>query len=299
MKREVSLASVFLALTVVGLTSCGTVKGSVSSTHAGDLATPGAVEERAAHIYTQIWGTADQKEAAHFLEFQVLNAPTVACMASAGYEFAPSFTQQWMGWTPDATESTGWMGMLGRAPSAQLVVEQDQEPAAMPNDDAPGYGEALDGCLVDEVSVNVGNPVGSDNLSAAFHAMINGINDQLGPISAHTDCMANRGYDLDTADTETGATGVSSYLQGRLPDSALDRADPSKEWRDYLQLESDVLEADRECRQDQYYEGLALLDPLLDAFEAEHGAELRDSETRWALLTEEAVAKGFHSQSTR
>jgi hypothetical protein len=252
-----------------------------------------AVEARADAVYLRIWGTAEQKEAAEYLVFEKLNQPTVDCMDDAGFTFEARFRPLWTGWEPDSTESGGWMGALDRAQSDTAIPTD--EPAT-PAEHTADYESTLNRCVnsQDTPSVDSDPPAGVNELSAEFHTLLDQVNEELGPIAPYQKCMTERGVDLQ-ATGETGPTALSMYLQGVMPSSALDRAEPSTEWRTYLDLEGSALEADRACREANYLRGLQLLDQPLADFEAAHAADLRRTATAWQDRYTQATATGYTS----
>jgi hypothetical protein len=276
------------------LVSCGTQ--TVAEPRGGPVPSESdvlAVDARADGVYLRLWGTAEQKEAAHYLEFLELNRPTVDCMRASGYPFVPHFTPLWTGWEPDGTETNGWLGHLDRAQSGTAIATDDSwfKPRGA------GYEGAMDRCANQETTAVLDgeNPAGTNELSAEFHELLDTVNEQLDPIDSYQDCMSDRGIDVGFTG-QTGATGLSLYLQGHMPTDQLDRDVPTEAWSKYLSLETDALAADRACRADNYLRGLRLLDKPLAEFEEQHDAALRGAEAAWREVLQTARKAGLPTQ---
>ncbi len=295
MNRNLRIPTLLLAAALLlALSACGSAsersRGTPAS--ASDLA---AIEERADQIYTQIWGTADKKEAAHYLEFVSLNAATVECMKGAGFDFKPRFTPLWLAWEPNATESNGWLGELDRAPSERAAARAaaDIPPATSSSSSLKGYEDALSAC--DDSAGGVVDFSGSPSveaLSLRYHALLDRVGEQLGSIDEYHDCMRGRGFPVG-ADGESGAAGLQSFLEARMPHGDPDPSSPTAAWSRYLTLENSALEADRQCRTAKYQLGLQILDGLLTDFEAAHEAELRESDAIWSRTHRRALSAGL------
>jgi hypothetical protein len=284
------------ALVFGSLAGCGAATGQSSGGESADGEPDYArIEAHADAIYQQIWGTADEKEADHFLTFQALNDPTVNCMGEKGFEFVPTYNPLWSGWVADSTESGGWLGKLDWAPS-EPALSQASARTGDPSEDenhTAAYEEAMHACndAQQPPTLEAGTGVGADELAAAFHGMLDEVNSQLGSIDEYQTCMANHGVDL--GDDELGATGLSLYLHSQMPTPPAAGRPASESWANYLEVESRTLATDRTCRAEKYQAALELLSPKLDDFEQAHGSELASAQAAQERILDQAVAAGF------
>lgn len=294
--RMKGLARWAAVLAVAGLlTSCGeAVPDSAADPHQD----PASVEAKADAISTQMWGTAEQKEAAHYLDFMELNAGTVDCIGEAGHTFVPSFTHLYAGWVTNSIETGGWLGKLDWAPSdrAERAGEFGGEPEdqPMPAGASQAYKDAMDECsqVTEESNVQLGNPVGADDLAFEFQQMLDEVNSEIGPIEPYNQCMGENGITLE----ESGATGLAVYFSQAAPTSRYQPNNPNTQWAAFLPIEADALAADRDCREDEYLRALTLLEPRLDTFADDHAEELASYADAWQQLATEATQAGYVSE---
>ena len=93
-------AGLSATLIAISLSACGTRGAEVVSTSGSDAE---RIEQHANDLFTSISGTAEQREAVHFLTVVNLNKEFIACMSTKGFVVSPDFAPIWAGWEPDAT----------------------------------------------------------------------------------------------------------------------------------------------------------------------------------------------------
>ena len=273
------------------LAGCGTQQGTDVAEATPDYA---AIEARADQIFTSMGGTARQREAAHFLTVNDLNADFVSCMDEAGFEVASVFDPIYTGWEPNSTEGM-WMGELNRALSPQALAMAASSRSEFDGDRGEAYDGAARTCAQDEPPQVNREPEGWLELSTEYALALRRVEEQLGPIDGYTDCMNRAGIDYIelNGEGEAGYAGLLMALHGVMPSAPRPGKKPSAEWTDYLDFEARALEADTSCREEKYHEGLRLLAPELDALEASSGAEIEDMRRQWEGVLEEARRAGL------
>lgn len=290
----VGLSATLLAITLSG---CGTHGAEVASTLGSDVE---RIEEHANDVFTRISGTAEQREAVHFLTVGELNKEFIACMSTKGLVVSPEFAPIWAGWEPDAT-SASWMGALNRPPSIHaLATVKARRLERAPAPRKAGYGDAAALCSNVNADTDVaiggspGEPPGYLDLTDDFKEVIFAIDEQLGPIAEYTKCMKNDGIDYTLHSEENeGWRGLYLSLSNVMPDPPASEEQPSAEWRKYIEYESAALSADAACRGERHREGLQLLGPQLEEFEQRNLDRIQEVQSQWAAAVDRASRLGF------
>jgi hypothetical protein len=267
------------------------------------------IQARADAIEEAISGDALEREAAHYLQFQQYNRPFHECMAAKGIRVPSGFLPGWTGYRANGT-SGAWMGALGRKEStAALATARSQRAGEVWEFGGFGSGsdvftdeyqaaasaceKATDGGVVD-LGHLAGVPEGYYELEPEFNKLVSTVDEQLGSIQPYVDCMREAGFDVPyEVDGAQGSQALHVWLRGQMPRPPLAGEDPKPEWSAYLELEGQALDADAACRSAKYQEGLALLAPMLDDFEAAHGEEIALIDAGWQRTVQQAVEKGF------
>lgn len=78
-----------------------------------------------------------------------------------------------------------------------------------------------------------------------------------------------------------------------MPYAPLPDEQATKQWTQYLEFEASAMSADAACRRDRYYEGLNLLAPKLDKFEAENRDAIGAMHEQRQTVLEEAERLGL------
>lgn len=299
MKIQRAMSGLAVGAALVGLTACGAAKGQEGADTSQSDASPREVEARSDAIYTKLWGTAEQQEAKHYLDFVNLNQGTVSCMKTAGFTFVPEWVPLYAGYEPNATQTSGWMGELDWAPSDEAARAGDAVAEDPYDPPSAAYDKALDTCGEKNsgFSAQLGSPVGADDASADWDKVVDDISDDLGPIEDYDICMKDNDVPQGTDGLESGAIGLRMYLEGYRPTSVLNANKPNKAWVTYLEREDQALQADRECREDEYLQGLSILGTKLDDFEADHADALAEAEAGWQTILRDAQQAGFPPKS--
>jgi hypothetical protein len=267
------------------------------------------IQARADAIEEAISGDALEREAAHYLQFEQYNRPFHECMAAKGIKVPSGFLPGWTGYRTDGT-SGAWMGALGRKEStAALATAKSRWAGEVAKFGGFGSGsdvftdeyqtaasaceKATDGGVV-ALGHLAGVPEGYYELDPEFDNLIRTVDEQLGSIQPYVDCMRKAGfvvpYELDGAQ---GSQAFYLWLRDQMPFPPLPREEPKPEWSAYLDFEAQALDADAACRSAKYQEGLALLAPMLDEFEAAHAEEIARVDAGWQETVQQAREKGF------
>jgi len=153
--------------------------------------------------------------------------------------------------------------------------------------------KATDGGVVD-LGHLAGVPEGYYELGPEFHKLIWTVDEQLGSIRPYVDCMREAGFDVPyELEGAQGSQAFYLWLRYQMPFPPLPREEPKPAWSSYLAFEAEALDADAACRSAKYQEGLALLAPMLDEFEATHAEEIARVDAGWQATVQKAGAEGF------
>jgi len=252
-----------------------------------------AIEARADNIFTSIGGTALQREAAHYLAVNDMNAAFVNCMDEAGYRVASVFHPIYTGWEPNSTEGL-WMGELNRPLSTHALAVAASSRSEFEGDRGDAYDKAARNCGEDEPAPVVTEPEGWLDLNTKYAIALNKVDEQLGPIDEYMDCMKRAGMDYQKlSGTSTGGyQGLFLALQGMMPAAPVAGETASAEWTAYLEFEAKAMEADASCRAKKYHEGLLLLASELDALESHSGDAIDEISRQWQDVLDEGRRAG-------
>lgn len=282
----------FVLFAAVAMSGCGSEQPD------GAARTADQVEAAADRLDEQIWGTPDQREAADYLAHRRVADRLSGCLAESGLVYERLYLPSMAGTRTNATASL-WLGHLHESPSRRWVALSRARRAARADHaarwpDSVGDGLAWRRCgdgVEGLVDAGPQLPPETEQLSAAFTAMISAAEQNLPPIDGFTRCMAKFGIDLTGSDVE-GATAVHLFLEGRH--SSGRHSSPGADgWRDYLALEAKVLDADETCRGAERRLGLANLAPMLDEFADEHADALARNRAAWASIEAQAARVGL------
>lgn len=290
------------AALVVLAGGCGT-QTRASEPQAPEVDAP-RVEALANETLAEIAGTAQQREARHYVIFNELNQAYESCMNAQGVDFTAGYHTLFAGYRPKGT-SGQWMGALHRKPSDQALAN-----AAAYRDDMVGHLPAKEKSAAfvaarakcdDEDTAGADQDVvlgesGEIDLEAEFTKMLTDVEEKLGEIAPYTACMQKAGVDYTAeSDGEEGWAGLYLYLTAEMPLPPLPDQTPDKAWQAYLDLEQRALTADTACRGKKYAEGLALLGPSIVSFRERFAGQLQASKDTWGAELEDAQALGFKS----
>lgn len=293
------VVGVWGAATPVLLAGCGSSPSPTSEQQGVDVA---QVEQDAAAIFDALTGTATQREAVHYLQFEALNHGFHECLTGHGQEVSTTFVPIWTGYVSNPT-SGAWLGRLNYKPSETALAQRSvaladeaAEAAARVDASDPEYMAAATECVAETPEVNTnslpGPPAGAQELTGQFEQLMNEVEEELGPISAYQECMGGLGIDLSSAEDE-GWQGLYETLTGEMPRPPDPGDEPSAAWTSYLTYETKAIAADTECRQGKYHQGLGLLSPKLDQFAEEHGDEIQRIAIDWAAAEVAAGKAGL------
>lgn len=294
-----------LAGLLVALAGCGDQVGTSSESTSDRTA-----QQRGDAIVAKISGTANQRDAAYFLDNYWLNQPVKECMAELGFQTdypAPKdFPHAWAGYVPDGGGGSTWLGSLwNRQVSEKLLLVANSDPGELqaaqriddPSEDPrPKYDEAMTSCEESRVWREA-EPKSGGALAAKFVRLVDSVDDELGSAEAYDTCMGDHGFDLSAYDA-SGFGDLYMYLTEMAPspeEAPVGAEEATAVWKDFVALETKALAADDECRRDRYEEGWDRLAPLLQQFADEHRQALTDLQHEWDQAEEKARDLGYTS----
>lgn len=286
--RTARLAGLLLVL--VGVSGCGerTVLRGTTEPDQGD----DNVQSLAVATYERIWGTAPEKEAAHYLGWRAMTDPISTCMDARGAHYYRRFEPIWNGWTAqplgDLLAPLGWrQSTRALAEAAEIRDDADERrpPAYVTTDSYRQDATDCEKSMGDPTKWD--SPPGVEELDDAFDKVVAQATADVGGYKAYTECMRTVGITV-------GDEGLGETLRQEMPLPPLPGETPSQEWGDYLSLEGDALAADRDCRSDTFHAGMQLLKEPLENFVAEHSAELNSTEETWRAILTQAMSMGFN-----
>jgi hypothetical protein len=293
------------AVVAVTIAGCGTttVRAGAVSADAHEA------QQLSDEILSAIAGTADQREAGHYLTWRALNDPIVACMKEAGYDVRPMYVRHNVGDSTSGTAASSWLGEPGLrlvsglaakgVDSDRLLQSADEPINPNPQADTEGYNDARNDC--DDAGDGTGSaesrsePAGFNRLSGEFIGVVSQLDHSLGSPDEYASCMKDHGHDLGQSD-EAGYSAMTMWLLQQVPPAQqipLGEEKPSQAWKDFLRLEGDVLAADQECRLDTYNEAMPELGDRLRDFQSEHAAAITDLQTAWQERVADAERLGW------
>ena len=177
-----------------------------------------------------------------------------------------------------------------------IAMLHDSEPTD-PEVQSPAYQSAARECHPESVSLDFDNlagvPEGSTELTSQFKSLVFDVDKELGSTDEYDRCMTDSGVALPKMGDSEGWQKLYNYLTGIMPLPPLAGEEPSQEWTEYRSTEKDAIEADAQCREAKYMEGLAMLDSRLADFEKTHATEISSMATAWQRTVERARSDGY------
>lgn len=299
--------AVLTGLLLVLLGGCG---NGTTSARGGPAADDRRAQQAGDDLVARIWGTAEQKDAGQFLSNYWLNVPVEACMAEAGFEFPlpgrSAWPRPWVAYVPDGGSGTTWLAALGSHQVSEELLAvarsgaREQRAAVQiesgETSDAE-YDAALSGCE-DTRRFEESQPPGADELSGEYTRVVEAVDSELGTPADYLECMAESGYALSDFDG-SGFGALYGYLREAAPpsDQVPARGETGSDaWGDFVQLESDALTADSDCRRERYEKGWEQLTQVLEQFQTDHAKDLGSVQRGWERIAQQAQGLGFAPQ---
>jgi hypothetical protein len=264
-------------------------------------------------VYEQFAGSTDERNAGFVLQAYALNGAMDECMSEQGYpEWDWSLSREYAG--PADPLGSDWFGALQRPYWSQNEMVMRDFGAAelvMNADDAsPEYGHAVDRCLdltqgkgSDESLEAASMPEGSPSLISQWDSMLmKAEEDLMGDTAPYWNCMDDSSIEQVKAggqSYEEILPKISGMAAAAGPAPAVD-ADPSTystEWKEFLAIEQEVLDADEACRGDVYREHIGGLLPRIEVFARDHADQIEAADTGWRDIVSKAEELGYTGQS--
>lgn len=306
--RTLVVASVVGAF-ALGLSSCGTQ----SQVIAGDeptATTPSARSEQiaaaAADLFYQWYGTTEDRTSAEFLVAHALNGDMAECMADQGYEWDGTLAAQaaipedplgpsiWTNAPMSRIFSNPYLANAAfmraeRVMNADDGVDPDEAQAqAACEESSPGATDA-------EIDATR-HPQGQEELMADWRAGLRKATAEFGGYDVYAACLADADISLIRGEENTAENFQMALRQHAPQADDLPREgqpDGTDAWQEFLELESQWVDADWTCRADTYDEAMAKVPAFLDQFQDEHAEEINQVEATWADTREDAAALGL------
>ncbi len=274
------------------------------------VAVSAAVQARANAIFGRFNGTPRQRDAGGVLQAHALNGAMDACMDRLGFP----------GWDWSATRNTApRTNALGTSVffsepmgnefsnavmdrSAELKAEQRR----LRREISPGEDAAIGDCLAstpatsdDEADSSASLPT-AKKLRDAWWSMLTELDIRYGDQRAHDACVQGRGLDVLDG-TSLSAAELPQALSSLTPSAENippNRDAPSDaEWQRLLDAEDEVEEADWSCRSKVYNDHISDVDAAIQAFAADHAADIAKAEAEWESVVLAAEKLGFTGQT--
>jgi len=306
------LAPALFAAVVVSLTSCGTVVDGHSSTADGNALL--SIQERVVALDERVNGSVETRQALEYLTYRAIQDPLTVCMAKGGFDYVlPPHVDIYAG-----RESLGLPDTFVELAAASVEearsagfgeAERVRTPMVPPRSmasyqlrkDAHGrlsdlkevyYNDRLDKCLADSDGGHAETrPALADELAEELTAVYAAATED--PVvraatAGYASCMRHAGLNFESYYEARDAV-VQRLNPFRL---TLDTPDPlpqeGPEWEAAQAFEIQVAVADAECRATAHRLALMRLGPLLENFEIENAAELKQLGEDWRRLRDRA-----------
>ncbi|NBE81060.1 hypothetical protein [Micromonospora rubida] len=293
------------ALAGVGLLAAtATLAGgcAAGTTDAGPAGPRSAgVQQSLDRLAGQIGGGLDDRRAGQLLTYVAYQRPIRDCMADAGFDYTPPrFVNPYEHW-PAVRPLSMYDEIVPVDPAHVtangLYVAADLARTPTPDSDDPGHdrlnkaGKAGYGAQVDKCEPpskqyqDVGTPALAAKLFGDLDTLVGSVAGT-SKVKAHSagyaTCMARRGISAANREELTGVVRDSYAALLDTESGRLAVATTSPQFVTAKAGEQAAAQADANCRRAAYELTLALLEPKLAAFEADHATELTRLAADWA-----------------
>lgn len=305
--RRPYVLRVTAAFTCCGvLLGCGTQTATSEATEEQTLATVETsalseeIRQDAESAFYQWYGSDADRAAAEIIVAYGLNGDEAKCMTEKGYEWdwrlaiQNAIPEDPLGpaiWTNEPM-SRIFSNPLRAAASfsrAEVVMNSsslsEEQTAALRacEDEAHNLSE-------DEIEA-VRSPLDQQRLMAEWREGLREATASIGDYADYGRCMANADVPL-LGDQPVTAENFQMRLRQHNPD-AEDLPGPEQpsggdSWRRFLGLEAQWLNADWDCRGDNYERAMSLVPAFIESFQVEHRESIAALEQRWARTRAEA-----------
>jgi hypothetical protein len=296
---------------VAGLASVGVYLGHRAGGQAeGSPAESARVRATAERVYGSFAGTIEQRNAGGVLKAYAMNGGMDECLEAAGFpEWDWSKSRQYA--TPSDPLGVGtWLAEPNRPLRSEQLMAQRRAllaEASMNRDHIdPAENKAIGTCLDSPHHAShtvVGEmPKAARILQDQWWAMVEGVAEQVAPISEYDDCMVAAHIPaLEKFKMPASEIGVAIARLGPsdsvIPSSPRDPRAKSPAWQAFRASEKQVTDADWQCRKATYDAAMVRLGSQLDHFASAHAAEIKAARAGWRQVQAQAKSLGYVGQS--
>lgn len=141
-------------------------------------------------------------------------------------------------------------------------------------------------------------PTRALNLMGDFESAVGLVEAEMGgsrAIADYESCMHEGGFEGDAYGYSEVANSLVNYAPVPADTPPLDVADFDgyTAWNAYLDLESEAMATDADCRADIYTQGMSTLDPQLQSFRLTHADDLEHVQSDWDDMVARAETLGW------
>ncbi|MGH3347864.1 MAG: hypothetical protein ACRDO4_12875 [Nocardioides sp.] len=309
-RRGVAITSAAMVLTA-GVIGASYLLGQRAAPSSG-VAEGSEIVARAEQIYARFGGTLEQRNAGFVMRTYVFNHALDDCLDNAGYpEWDWSLSRMYAA-PVDPLKAGLWLRSpdgLGRAEYLMALGPHLRAEGEMNNPEyLEGEQDAILTCVretpagSEDEAERVTVPPEARTLIDAWNEAIEKYATEQNDPAEYLECMN------DAQLTVLEATGLDASELFRAlsaqnpPDTAipLTTDDPHAEnphWQAFLTSQREVDNADWACREDVYSARIEGLLPLIEAFAADHAAEIGKVQTAWESIERQASEVGYHGQT--
>lgn len=282
---------------LAGVSACGTAHVATGTALETQV---GATEARFTALYLNITGNPQQRTAAHYVGFRLLQDAQSKCLKKYGFKYpihafdggvkssliVPAGDSHWL-----APLNSHYLRRQTQEQAAAATFDNGDATATSPalsSSETRRYNAALNSCeSAGRQAPEVEYPPGYD-LVGQYNAMFRSVDKRLDRYSGdYQECMSKAGYPVQNY--QELASRVLQRLSHRRADIPKIGSEGSASWRSAVTYESGAVAADATCRRKAHDLGFALLKPKVAAFEKSHAATLSRLRAEWRTLERRAA----------
>jgi hypothetical protein len=310
MNAKLKLAAVLVA--AAAGSACGTATGQTTDLASlptgGDVASvsaaAGEVRSEVQRFYDSWEGGLTGNQAAEVLISYGRNGDYSECMAAKGFDVPwQSTISAWS--EPDALLATRWLRdpnyrsweQYARDDAHNLLAEQAHDKEISEAEQQAGIQcDAQRTEMSDAEADAMLHPPGYDKLKAEWDLRTEAaVTAVAGPPEKLEDCLAGQAMPGKLAGEEN-VDAVIDFMESRMPGPA-DVPGPSEtateQWQQYMQYESQLMQARWACAGPVYEEGLTAVLPVIESLQRDFPDELAALQEHWAKLQADASELGW------
>ncbi len=263
-----------------------------------------AIAARLERVDAMSYGTWPQQSAGAYLDYLANTVEVKSCMESKGERFEYRFIDPYAGRPEVLGVGDNWAEpLLSTAPSQRALASErsdwlskkygDDNPDWNWDDKTDSYQLAYSQCRHLRTN-NPGHPPNYLAIPSELHALVSAAEQDLGPSSEYDSCMLDASFDVYWDDFG-GADAMQMMVEEQAPSSDLRprRFVKTDEWAQFLAYEQEVLDADYDCRVENFVKVMAAIEAPLDDFERSNADELSALQSKWEQISTEAQQFGW------